>query len=129
MFIGDPIIEKDAPFNIFYNEALTVLAALEWSASLNPIPKRVAIYTDSTNSLNIFNSLCASDSYNPILMSAVMIQINYNIDLRVFHIEGKKNDVADALSRRNFESARNLIPDLTIRHFTPPLNMTGAHAK
>src|SRR5260370_13397233 len=104
VFIGDLVIEKDAPFNIFYNEALTVLAALKWSTSLNPTSKCVAIHTDLTNSLNIFNSLHASDVYNPILMSAVMIQINYNIDLRVFHIEGKKNNVANALSRSNFKS-------------------------
>ena len=75
-FIGDSVIQKDAPFNIFYNEALTVLAALEWSSSLAPIPRRVAIHTDSTNSLNIFNSLCVSDIYNPILMSAITIWID-----------------------------------------------------
>src|SRR5260370_25540798 len=72
-FIGDSVIEKDIPFNIFYNEALTVLAALEWSSSLDPIPRRVVIHTDSTNSLNIFNSLCASRLYNPILMSTITI--------------------------------------------------------
>ena len=38
-FIGNLVIKKDVPFNIFYNEALTVLAALEWSSSLDPIPR------------------------------------------------------------------------------------------
>src|SRR5260370_6255340 len=84
-FIGDTVIKKVVPFNIFYNEALTILAALEWSSSLDPIPRQVAIHTDSTNSLNIFNSLHASEVYNPILMSAITIQIDSQIDLSLPH--------------------------------------------
>ena len=121
-FIGDSVIEKDVPFNIFYNEALTVLTALEWSSSLVPIPRQVAIHTDSTNSLNIFNSLCASDIYNSILMSTITIQIDSQIDLRVFHIQGNCNTIVDALLRCNFNLVRNLEPTLSICHFMPPLN-------
>ena len=38
-FIGDLVIKKDIPFNFFYNEALTILAVLKWSSSLDPIPR------------------------------------------------------------------------------------------
>src|SRR5260370_11786787 len=124
-FIGDTVIKKDVPFNIFYNEALTVLAGLEWSSSLDPIPRQVAIHTDSTNSLNIFNSICTSEIYNPILMSTITIQI----DLRVFHIQGTQNTIADALSIFNFNLVRSLEPILSIHHFMPLLNVPGVISK
>jgi len=55
-------------------------------------------------------------------MSAAMIRIDHSIDLRVFFIEGKQNIIADALSRRSFDIVRNLVPEVTIRHFTPPIS-------
>jgi hypothetical protein len=129
-YIGDPIIFPDEPFNIFYNEAIVILAALEWAASSSSPPKRLAIHTDSTNSLNIFNSLHATDFYNPILMSAITTHIESGIDLRVFQIEGKCNVIADALSCRNFEHVKNIYPSITIHHFEPPaLWKLGAYAK
>ena len=121
-FIGDVVLGNDSTFNIFLNEAITILAALHWSSSLCPTPTRLAIHTDSLNSFNIFNSLRASDAYNLILMSAAMIRIDHGIDLRVFFIEGKQNIIADALSHRSFEIVRNLVPDVIIRHFTPPIS-------
>ena len=69
-FVGDPIIKNDLSFNIFFNKALAILAALHWSTSSHPIPSRLAIHTDSSNSFNIFNSLRTSGPYNAILMSA-----------------------------------------------------------
>ncbi len=97
-FFGDPIIHDNLSFNIFLNEAIAILAAIHWSTSLHPPPRHLAIHTDLSNSFNIFNSLCASDPYNAVLMSAASIQIDYGIDLRVFFIEGKQNIIADALS-------------------------------
>ncbi len=132
-FIGDVVLGNDSTFNIFLNEAIAILAALHWSSSLHPTPTRLAIHTDSSNSFNIFNSLRASNAYNAILMSAAMIRIDHGIDLRVFFIEGKQNIIADALSRRSFEIIRNLVPDVTIRHFTPPISpdvaVMGASSK
>jgi hypothetical protein len=40
-------------------------------------------------------------------------------DFRVLHIEGKKNDVADALSRWDFNRALALVPDLMLTPFEP----------
>ena len=53
-------------------------------------------------------------------MSATSIRIEHGIDLRVFFIEGKQNVIADALSRRSFDIIRKLVPDASIRRFTPP---------
>ena len=132
-FFGDPVLQDHLSFNIFLNEAIAILAAIHWSSTLHPIPRHLAIHTDSSNSFNIFNSLRASDPYNDILMSATAIRIEHGIDLRVFFIEGKRNTIADALSHRSFDIVRNLVPDVSIRRFTPPsspfMPVTGAYPK
>ncbi len=96
--IANPMVDNEQNFNIFFNEAFTILAALQWAATLHPIPCHVAIHMDSTTSFSIFNSLHALSLYNPILMAAIKICIKSNIDLHIFHIKGKKNTVADTLS-------------------------------
>ncbi|SJL14815.1 uncharacterized protein ARMOST_18286 [Armillaria ostoyae] len=107
---------------IFFFEALCVCAAIHWVANtLSPeLRKRVTIFTDNTNTVDIFNSLRATPTYNPILKSAVDMMISQRIDLRVLHIPGPENDVADALSRSQFSKARELVPRLVILPFKPP---------
>jgi hypothetical protein len=72
------------------------------------------------NTVNIFNSLRAKGAYNEILKSAISLLISHNISLRVFHVPGSENVVADALSR--FENMRAVAacPHLTISSFEPP---------
>ena len=123
-FFGDPVIHDRLPFNIFLNEAIAILAAIHWSTLLHPTPHRLAIHTNSSNSFNIFNSLCASDPYNSILMSTALIRIDYGIDLRIFFIEGKQNTIADALSHHSFDFICNLVLNVSIRHFMPPSSPT-----
>ena len=65
-YITDPIVNAEHHFNVFYNEALTILAALQWASTLNPPPKCLAIHTDSSTSFSIFNSLHAISLYNPL---------------------------------------------------------------
>ena len=62
-------------------------------------------------------------------MASMKICLEHNIDLRVFHIEGKKNTVIDDLSCSALNLARTLAPGLSIRVFTPPLNLTEATSK
>ncbi|PBK95298.1 hypothetical protein ARMGADRAFT_926123, partial [Armillaria gallica] len=113
---------------IFYFEALCVCAAIHWVANtLSPdLRKRVTIFTDNTNTVDIFNSLRATPTYNPILKSAVNVMISHCIDLRVLHIPGSENDVADALSRSQFSKAQKLVPNLIILPFKPPRDVLGA---
>ena len=95
--IADPIFNTKKQFNVFFNEALTILAALKWAAMLNPPPQHLAIHTDSMTSFSIFNSLWAISTYNLIILQSVKVWLKSKIDLWVFHIDGKKNVVADAL--------------------------------
>ncbi|KAF8995140.1 hypothetical protein BDZ89DRAFT_1106147 [Hymenopellis radicata] len=65
----------DGPrFHIFFWEALCVLGALVW---YEQCPARLTIFTDNTNTVNIFDTLRALPDYNPILKAAV--DISYSV--------------------------------------------------
>ena len=84
--------------SILWYEALCVAAALEYAASLDCIPHRLAIFTDRLDTVEIFSSLRASWTYNPILFFCrILLECDFN--LRVYHVPGDDNVVADALSR------------------------------
>ena len=103
---------------IFY-EALAVLSALDDASRRFPSRSKVVIFTDNSVTVSMFNSLKSLPEYNCILKSAVDILINCDLQLRVLHIAGERNDVADALSRADFMRALHLHPHLTIRTFNP----------
>ncbi|EJD45972.1 hypothetical protein AURDEDRAFT_63761 [Auricularia subglabra TFB-10046 SS5] len=105
---------------IFYDEALAVCSAIDWAASLTPRPKRLAVFSDSDNTVSMYNTLRAKPAYNGIIMHSVNTLLACNMQIRVVHIAGKDNVVADALSRRHNELARAIVPSITITDFTPP---------
>ncbi|KAJ7044839.1 hypothetical protein C8F04DRAFT_1207029 [Mycena alexandri] len=85
---------KAAPDNrIFYYEAFCIC----WC--LHEISRLVTIWTDSSNTYDMFNSLRALPLYNEILKSSIDVLIDNDFKLRVVLLPGKKNVVADALSR------------------------------
>ncbi|KZV86173.1 hypothetical protein EXIGLDRAFT_596596, partial [Exidia glandulosa HHB12029] len=109
-----------ADHSIIRNESLCVLSALQWAASLSPKPARIAIYTDSQVSVDLFDSLKAELPYNQILLSAVEIMMSQSVSARVYHVSGTRNVVADALSRGRLDLAVQLAPGLVISQFQPP---------
>ncbi|KDR79787.1 hypothetical protein GALMADRAFT_62645 [Galerina marginata CBS 339.88] len=111
---------------IFYYEALCVAAALHRAHLTSPDGSRVFIYTDNTNTVDIFNTLHAKPEYNPILHFAVDILLDGEHDLRVLHVPGEQDVVADALSRQDFRRAIESVPDLRILDFQPPQLPLGA---
>ncbi|THH15575.1 hypothetical protein EUX98_g9444 [Antrodiella citrinella] len=72
------------------------------------------------NTVQIFDSFRASTGYNTILLSACDILINSDFDLRVWHIPGATNTIADALSRGLFSVVHQYAPSLQIFNFIPP---------
>jgi len=54
------------------------------------------------------------------------ILIPSSVSLRVFHIAGADNTVADAISRGLFDMALSLHPGLILRTFQPPPSVSGA---
>jgi len=110
---------------IFYFEALAIALAILWTSGLTPPIHHMLIYTDSLNSVEMFNTLNAQDGYKDILLFTVHILMTCNISLCMFHIPGTDNVIADALSRHLPGSAVRLSLDLQIHHFQPPRTMLG----
>ncbi|KAJ3490946.1 hypothetical protein NLJ89_g11390 [Agrocybe chaxingu] len=123
-------VPSTVPTNIiFYYEALCVAAALHCAHLTSPDGSRIVIYTDNSNTVDIFNTLCARPDYNPILCFAVDILLDGEHDLCVLHVAGDQNVVADALSCQDFGCAIKSIPDLKILDFQPPHLLLGANKK
>ena len=99
---------KDA---IFFFEALAICSAILLARSFRKTTCMI-VYTDNTNTFDIFNSLAAKPVYNRILMSLIDMLIKDGIDLRVYHILGKDNLIADLLSWYKNRLATLLSPSL-----------------
>jgi hypothetical protein len=114
---------------IYYIEALCVLAALSHCCpSLSPNQK-LLLYTDNTNVVDIFSSLCCHPKFNTIIKHTITTRVKSKINLQVLHIPGEMNSVADAISRADFNCAKILaaklsVPNLSILEFPHPLPTT-----
>ncbi len=74
----------------------------------------------------MFDSLRASGAYADLLLTACGSLIDSGLDLRVWHIPGHWNTIADALSRGLIQTALQYVPSLRISTFTPPQITLGA---
>jgi len=114
-------VPNDEPVStIFYFEALAIASAILWASGLTPPIRRLLIYTDSLNCVDMFNTLKAQEGYNAILLFIVRILISSKMSLRVFHVPGADNSIVDALSRHLPMTAASMLPGLQIHHFQPP---------
>jgi hypothetical protein len=105
---------------IFYFEALSVLSAIVNVQTKAPRGSKILIYTDNTNTVDIFRSLRCLPPYNHLLKQAVDVLIQNDYSLRVLHVPGPENIVADALSRVQFSVAFKIEPYLKLHTFHPP---------
>ena len=116
-----PTPSYEHPDLIFYFEALCVHSALfdAHRRTANKGTGRFLIYTDNSNTVDIFSSLRALPPYNHLLKTAMDILNLGDSDMRVLHVPGVDNAVADALSRADFHRAVDLVHDLKISTFEP----------
>jgi hypothetical protein len=113
---------------IFYYEAFCVYWCLHYIDKLvrdngRVTVQRITIWTDNQNTYDIFNSFRALPLYNEILKSSVDILIRNGFKLRVLLLPGKKNVVADALSRWENSKADTFHPGLMVDNSTPIPNI------
>ncbi|THH06050.1 hypothetical protein EW146_g9736 [Bondarzewia mesenterica] len=108
-----PRVVEELRKKIFFFEALTVVCALHWASTLLPCPSRVLIFSDNSNTVDFFDTLRAKPLFNAMLRFTVDILVRAHIDLRVLHISGEHNSVADALSRNDSERALRLVPTIS----------------
>ncbi|KAF8149801.1 hypothetical protein B0H34DRAFT_785123 [Crassisporium funariophilum] len=99
---------------IFYWKALCVLSTFFFASKTSRKPKKILIYTNNTNTMDIFNSLRCLPQYNKVLKTSVDICLESNHQLWVLHIPGEENIVADALSRRDLNRALATAPHLKL---------------
>ena len=121
-----PLSELPPDTHINFLELLAVASAIHISALMDNVPQRLAVFSDSTFAVDVFNSLRAKPPFNDLVMSSVDILISSGIDLRVAHIMGENNSIADALSRFQNDVAHTLVPELSILPFQPPRDALGA---
>jgi hypothetical protein len=94
-------------------EAFAIIAALEYAAG-HFRPTNLVIFSDSLNTVKMFDSLKTPDEFRNRLVTAfVNIIEQHGIWCRVFHIPGEKNNTADALSRLNNHGFQRV--DMTIQ--------------
>ena len=110
---------------IFYFEALAIVSVVDAATRLPSVPSRLLIFSDNTNSVDIFHSLRSLPPYNELLKFTVSLLIAHSISLRVVHVAGINNGIADSLSRYENERALSLCPSLTISEFEPPRASLG----
>ena len=116
---------KDA---IFFFEALATCTTILLTCSFRKTT-RLIVYTDNTNTFDIFTSLSPKPVYKRILIASIDMLLEDEVDLRVFHIPGKDNIIADALSRYKNNLATLLSPNLITGTFLPPQDALGAPKK
>ncbi|KAF6742173.1 hypothetical protein DFP72DRAFT_831252 [Ephemerocybe angulata] len=105
---------------IFFHESLCVLSALDYLDGELGMPRRTTVFSDNSNTVDIFNTLAASPRINPILMAASDIALESCSDFKVLFVPGIQNQIADALSRFDFDRATSLSPGIKFHRFTPP---------
>ena len=126
-----PLPSNPPSDTIFWFEALAVCCAIHhtadvWACNFSPKLHRLLVRTDNMNSVDMFSTLHAKPPYNNILISSINARTRSSLDVRVLHISGQANIIADAISRDNYDLAHHLIPTLTILPFTPPRDALGA---
>jgi hypothetical protein len=114
---------------IYYYEALCVACAIKHASKILPFGAKLVVFTDNSNTVDMFNTLRCPPSYNFILRFTIDILIESDLSLRVIHVPGKENEVADSLSRQNFALCLSIVPEIKISSFEPPQLPLGAEKK
>ncbi|KAJ7279667.1 hypothetical protein C8J57DRAFT_1058658 [Mycena rebaudengoi] len=106
-----PTSDPKNKIDIFFLEMIGILSAVHHAASLPIPPKRLLVWCDNLDSVQIHNSLKAGEAlHNGVLLAIAGIVLETGIDVRVRHIPGKLNTRADLLSRLLFEDFHHLFP-------------------
>jgi hypothetical protein len=107
--------------HIFFFEALAVCSVFHYFTQHPPELSHncLVVYTNSTNVVNIFNSLWASAPYNCILISSMDVILDHKVDFHVLHIFSVDHPITDAISCSKNDLAVSLCPGLIILNFEP----------
>ena len=122
-----PIQPPSEKIDIFFLELIAILSRIHHVASLQQPPRQLLLWTDSLNSVDVLNSLHATETlHNGPLLAIAKVIFNSGLDIRVCHIDGKKNIRADMLSRLLLDDYHCKFPADCIRYFIPPQELLPA---
>jgi hypothetical protein len=124
-----PLPARSPVEDIFFYESLCVTSAIHDAVTRVPANGKIAVFTDSLNTVYLFNSLSGPSGFNRLLIDAVEVILAFQVDFRVFHISGESNIVADHLSRWRVADACRVRPGLRVIPFEPPQNALGGGQK
>jgi hypothetical protein len=122
-------LPHDAPKDtIFYFEALVVVSIVDTVTRMSDVPRRLLVFSDNSNTVDVFHSLRCKPPYNDLLKFTVSLLLKHDVSLRVVRVPGVDNVVADSLSRFENMRAYAACPGLSISSFQPP-RVTMGRAK
>lgn len=118
-----------APYREIYWAELTAAVACIILAN-NESAKRIVIFTDSENVVDLFSSHRAIEIVREMFKTAIDLMLHDKLDVIVKHVSGERNVIADCLSRNNLSLAKELIGDLEIKDLVSiPPKMNGGIRK
>ncbi|KAG2340133.1 hypothetical protein BDR05DRAFT_977435 [Suillus weaverae] len=121
--------ERPPITDIFFTEVLCVASAIHDAVTWLPRDGQLAVFTDSLNTVFMFNSLSGGPGFNQLLMDVVETIMVFKVDFRVFHISGCDNIIADRLSHWRGRDAVLCSPGLQVTPFEPPRFALGGGKK
>lgn len=118
-----PVPMSTPSHHIFYYKALCTASALQDVISQHPTTLDIIIYSDSTNTVDMFSSLCTTPPFNHILLLATDIVLKKNVDLCILHIPGADNVITDTILCLNISAVLDIIPDFQLSYFQPVMSL------
>jgi hypothetical protein len=104
---------------IFYYEVLVVVSIVNTVTHMPNIFTKLLVLSDNSNTVDIFQSLHCKPPYNDLLKFTVSLLLKHHISLRVVHVPGIDNIVANALSQFGNGRAHAACQELKISTFEP----------
>lgn len=110
--------------DIFFLELLAILSAIHHIVYFNHPHHCILLWIDSLNSVAVINKLSADETmHKSVLMALAGLILQSRIDLRVWHIEGKKNIRANYLFQLLFDDYHEQFPSDQVCTFSPPRDL------
>lgn len=113
--------------NIFWAECVAIVVAIK--KGIESKAHQIFIYTDSYLCFNLFSSHNPNSILRPVFRHIIKRMFEASVDVKVFHISGDSNTIADALGQGLFEKVSCFDPSTTFKEivFDPCLLQGGKH--
>ena len=90
--------------------------------------KKLKIFSDNASVVEILNKFSSKSRFVMVFVRLIVLELlTHNISIKVFHLPGFKNVVADHLSRNSLQAARKVRPSLEPLPTPVPPNLLPAN--